>query len=37
MEAAIAITMLGLSGVGKTALVHSAANNQNEIFPTAGV
>lgn len=37
MESAIAVTFLGLSAAGKTAIVHSAGNNQGEIFPTAGV
>lgn len=35
MDAAIPITLLGLSTSGKTALIRSATNNQNEIFPTA--
>lgn len=35
MDAAIPITVLGLSTSGKTALIRSATNNQGEIFPTA--
>ena len=31
------IIFLGLSTSGKTALIRSAINNQNEIFPTAGI
>jgi GTPase SAR1 family protein len=35
MDAAIPITLIGLPASGKTALIRSATNNQNEIFPTA--
>ena len=35
METALPVAFLGLNSAGKTALVHSATNNHNEIFPTA--
>lgn len=37
MDAAIPIAIIGLSTVGKTAIIRSAINNQAEIFPTAGI
>jgi GTPase SAR1 family protein len=35
MDTAIPITLLGLPTSGKTSLIRTATNNQNEIFPTA--
>jgi len=37
MDLAIPIAFLGLSNTGKTALIHSSLNQQQEIFPTAGL
>lgn len=35
--AALPILFIGPHNSGKTALIHSALNNQQEIFPTAGI
>lgn len=37
MDKALSVLFIGLSSTGKTALIHSALNNQQEIFPTAGI
>lgn len=37
MLTSIPVAFIGPSSTGKTALIHSALNNQTEIFPTAGV
>lgn len=36
MEVGMTILMLGLSNSGKTTILKSIANDQSEIFPTAG-
>ena len=37
MEVNMTVVFLGLCNSGKTALIHSAQNNHEEIFPTAGI
>lgn len=37
MDTALPLLFIGPPAAGKTALIHSAVNQQQEIFPTAGL
>ncbi len=36
MEVSLTATVIGLTGSGKTTLINSYLNKQDDIFPTAG-